>query len=345
MNIAIDISPLETGHNGRGVGVYTKMLIESLKRFEPTHSYSYFTHPYDIPETTDIVHYPYFDPYFLTLPFTHSHRSVVTIHDMIPIVFRKHFPSGFKGGIRWNIQKFLLKKVIRVIADSDSSAVDIHTHAGVPVEKIRTVYLAPTLVVPSGALKHLASLHVPEGRFIMYVGDVNWNKNIPGLLHAFAYLKMKYPDLTLVLVGRAFQQETLVEVKQIRGLIQSLDLEASIRITGHVSDTELHTLYVNALCTVQPSIYEGFGLPVVDALLAGCPVVCANTSSLKEIAGPSIMVDAHHSEDIARGVMEILHKDKKKRDTIIEKGKIWVKQFTWEKTARSTMRVYDEAIL
>src|SRR5258706_5833567 len=101
MNIAIDITPLETGHSGRGVGIYTKNLIESLQKYEKKHTYILFTPKQGVPKNTDIVHYPYFDPFFLTLPLIKTKPSVVTVHDLIPLVFPEKFPPGIRGYMKW----------------------------------------------------------------------------------------------------------------------------------------------------------------------------------------------------------------------------------------------------
>ena len=145
MHIAMDISPLETGHSGRGVGVYTKRLIEAMQMYEKSHTVSLVTHQHDIPESCNIVHYPYFDPFFLTLPFFRKYPSVVTIHDVIPLLYPDKFPSGIKGSIRFQLQKLSLRGVRRVITDSKTSKRDIQTIIGRNPNSVDVVYLAPSV--------------------------------------------------------------------------------------------------------------------------------------------------------------------------------------------------------
>src|ERR1700704_872250 len=115
MHIALDISPLTSGHSlqhrVRGTGFYTNNLKISFLSYFPQHRYTFFSQGEALPKDTDIVHYPYFEPFFLTLPLQKKYKSVVTVHDLTPLVFPKDFPSGIKGNIKWQIQKMSLKKV------------------------------------------------------------------------------------------------------------------------------------------------------------------------------------------------------------------------------------------
>src|SRR6266498_267897 len=102
MKIAIDVSPLQTGHKVRGVGFYLKHLKKSLLHYYPENQYIFFSHGAKLDKTIDVVHYPYFDPFFLTLPILKKHKIVVTVHDLTPLVFPQHFPAGLKGKFKWH---------------------------------------------------------------------------------------------------------------------------------------------------------------------------------------------------------------------------------------------------
>jgi glycosyltransferase involved in cell wall biosynthesis len=341
MHIAIDTTPLETGHAFRGVGSYTRLLVDSLKRYEKKHSYSLFTRGQKIPVNADLVHYPYFDPFFLTLPFAKPKPTVVTVHDLIPLVFPDKFPTGFRGAIKWQIQKQSLHGAQRILTDSNSSKNDITRIAGIKKEIIDTVYLAPDPeyhpVGDPAALDDVRKKFSLPKQFILYVGDVNWNKNISGLIRACGEIRK---DVKLVLVGTAFTNTALTETKEINSLIASLGLGASVIRTGHVSWESLAALYSLASCMVLPSFYEGFGLPVLEGMACGCPVVCTNTSSLKEIAGPALRVSPK-DEDIAAGIVQMIHADRQKQ---VRLQLDWVKQFNWKKTARETVLAYERAL-
>ncbi len=328
MNIAIDITPLKTEHGRRGVGVYTRNLICALKQYEKKHSYSFFTRGQRIPKDADIVHYSYFDPFFLTLPLVKPKPTIVTVHDLIPLVFPDKFPSGLRGTLKWQMQKRSLLGARRIITDSQNSKKDIGRITGFDKTRVDVVYLAPDPIFkPLGNKKSTPT-------YILYVGDVNWNKNVPGLLHAFA----KIPNYELKLVGGAFTDAALSETKEINRLIHELDLEKRVTKVGHVTNEELVGLYNGAAVLVQPSFYEGFGLPVLEAMACGCPVVSTDNSSLSEIAGPAVAVTTD-PESIAEGIQTAI----KERQMLVRKGSEWVQKFTWKKVAAETVKTYEKA--
>src|SRR5579885_1846 len=112
MNIALDISPTsaKSGHRVRGTGFYAKHLMQALKIYFPQYRYNFFVSKDAILKDDDIVHYPYFDPFFPTLPLRKTHKTVVTVHDLTPLVFPVHFPAGLRGKVIWQKQKFLLQR-------------------------------------------------------------------------------------------------------------------------------------------------------------------------------------------------------------------------------------------
>lgn len=340
MRIAIDTTPLQTGHKLRGIGFYTEQLIEALQEHESKHSYYFFTRGQKIPKNVDLVHYPYFDPFFLTLPFAKNKPTVVTVHDLIPIAYPKHFPKGVRGEIKWQIQKKSLRAAKTVITDSKASQRDIHEFTEFPNERIYVIYLAPSAVFhpTSGRLKLPA-------RFVLYVGDVNWNKNVPGLLQAFNIARKSIADLKLVLVGKQFFNYELIETRDINKLIHKLDVENEVVRPGFVKDEELAVIYSLASVYVQPSFAEGFGFPILEAMACGCPVVASNVSSLKEIAGPSRLVDPTNSEDISTGILEVLKKSASEREKLIEKGRKWLERFSWKRVAQETAAVYEKSLV
>lgn len=341
MKIAIDISPLKSAHRARGMGVYTKNLIEALEKYGKKHTYVHIEASGRVPKDVDVMHYPYFDPFFLTLPIVKPKPSVVTVHDLIPLVFPDKFPAGMRGAIKWQIQRASLRGANRILADSDASKNDIARITGIHKERIDRVFLAPDPVfrtvtdqqVLAGVQKKFS---LPK-QYILYVGDVNWNKNIPGLLSAFQKIQK---GVKLVLVGGAFTDTTLKEIQEINKITRSLELDASIIRTGYVSGETLSAIYSLASCLVLPSFYEGFGFPVLEAMACGCPVVSSNASSLKEIAGPAICVSPS-PEDLARGIMQALNIDRKIQT---KRQYEWVTHFTWEKTAQETIQSYEKVL-
>src|SRR5258708_3782221 len=146
MNIALDVSPLKSGHflqhRVRGTGFYTKNLMEALQRYYPQNKYTFFTRGEKILVPIDITHIPYFEPFFITLPLKKTTKTIITVHDLTPLVFPKHFPPGIKGQLKWQMQKHSLKSMNAIITDSYSSKADIIHFTGINEKKIHVIYLA-----------------------------------------------------------------------------------------------------------------------------------------------------------------------------------------------------------
>lgn len=345
MKIAIDVSPLQTGHKIRGVGFYLEYLKQSLVKYHPQHEYQFFTDSKELNSSIDLVHYPYFDPFFLTLPTLKKYKTVVTVHDLTPLIFPEHFPVGVKGSLRWQLQKMNLKKVDAILTDSESSKKDILRIIGVPAKKVSVSYLAAgdefqKISDQRARIDAVRKKFALPEKFILYVGDVTWNKNLPNLIAA-----VQQKNLPLVMVGKSLVQKDfdktnpwnrdLVEVQK---LVQN---DPSIFLLGFVSTEELVALYNCATVFVMPSLYEGFGLPVIEALQSGCPVVTTKGGSLPEVAEDAVYyVDEHSVESISKGLYEVYSNVTLQKE-LSQKGIKQAKKFSWKKTADQTLAVYQ----
>jgi len=342
MRVAIDVSPLKNANRYRGVGIYTQQLVKSLQSLKISNFSCQLVENKSMIKDSDLIHYPFFDLFFLTLPLKKTKPTVVTIHDVIPLIFPEHFPPGIRGNLKFQIQKFSLKNTKAIITDSENSKKDLFKYLNYPKDKIHVVPLAPAeefkeLKIENYKLKIKQKYQLPE-KFILYVGDVNYNKNIPGLIKALAGLKEK---MSLVLVGKAFKDESLKETREIIQLINSLRLGKRVIRLGWIPDKDLVAVYNLASAYCQPSFYEGFGLPVLEAMSCGCPVVAAKNSSLVEICGQAaMMVDPNDINDMIRGLGQALNK----REELIKKGLLQAKKFSWQKTAQQTYEVYQKVV-
>ncbi len=350
MKVAIDIFPLKSAHQFRGVGSYTKRLVEALQLIKLPNFSVQLIKQGKIPSNCNIVHYPYFDLFWLTLPIKKPKPRVVTIHDVIPLVFPQHFPPGIKGKIKFQIQKFSLKGVKAVITDSKNSKKDIANWLTYPKEKIYVVPLAPgkefrPITNHQSLIATKKKYQLPD-TFVLYVGDVNYNKNIPGLVKACK--KIKVP---LVIVGKQAVEKNIDrrhpenrDLVWLQTYCQSpvtSHQSPVVTLTGFVPDGDLVAIYNLATVYCQPSFYEGFGLPVLEAMACGCPVVAANTLSLSEICGKAaVMVNPYDINSIANGLEKVI-RETKIRNTLKEKGLAWVKNFSWERAANQTIKVYQ----
>ena len=168
--------------------------------------------------------------------------------------------------------------------------------------------------------------------------DVNWNKNIEGLITTIAQIKI--PTL---LVGKAITDNNLEPVKKISKLIRRLDLEDIVTRTGYVAEDDLVAIYNLATVTVLPSFYEGFGLPALESMACGTPVVCSKAGSLKEIAtGSAIFCDPADPADIASKIKLVVNLSKSQRETLANRSQKHSAKFTWEKTAEQTVAIFKK---
>lgn len=359
IRVGFDVTPLYSEHKIRGVGFYTSRLINELKKFNYLEVVE-IKNENDKEQKLDLLHIPYFSPFQITLPMTKNFPLVVTIHDLIPLKYPNNYPPGIKGKIKFELQKVLIKNIDFIITDSEASKNDIVSLLGIPENKIEIIYLAPDqnhrpLKNEDGWTKEKISqlrtkYHLPE-KFILYVGDVNFNKNIPSLIKTCKIIKKP-----LVIVGKQAaappQDPKHIENSDLVWLQDQANKHKgngesdkfSITLTGFVSDEELTQIYNLASVYCQPSIDEGFGLPVLEAMACGCPVVCSDRGSLPEVAGKAAYLSSPEPKDLAKAIKKILS-NKKLALALRKKGLIRSKKFTWKKTAKQTQKLYRRTII
>ena len=330
-------------HRVRGTGFYLQNLQTSLEKYFPENKYTYFKRGDLLEKDIDVVHYPYFEPFFLTLPVFSKNKIIVTVHDLTPLVFPKHFKSGLKGNLKWQLQKLALKNADAIITDSESSKKDIVKYAGINQARVKVVYLAAGSEFKKIEIRNLKleikkRYNLPD-RFALYVGDATWNKNLPRLIEAASKA-----NISLVMVGKALVDK--VEDRQNpwnSDLVKVQDMaeqNKNIFRLGFVPSEDLVALYNAATLFVMPSIYEGFGLPILEAMSCGCPVVASKGGSLVEVVGEAgRYVDPYDTDSIATGISEVFNSPNLQKE-LSQKGIIQSRKFTWEKTAKETMDAY-----
>ncbi len=344
MKVLIDVSRMHTFSFNRGIGIYAQMLFQALSELSQKRKdfevkfYQKGTVNY---KEYDLIHYPFFDFYFNTLPFARRNKTLVTLHDVIPLRFKKYAPPGIRGQLRFYWQNFKLHQVKGIITDSKSSKRDIVKYLKIKKEKIFPVYLGKQQLpdVEGEFLETVRQRYSLPSNFILYVGDVNYHKNLPALIKAFRKLGKKH----LVLVGSGFVNNS-PENYQLKNLIQQYDLNGRIKILGYLSIKELSALYRLADFYIQPSLWEGFGLPVLEALSVGTPVIVSNNSSLREIVNPQVATFIEYPFN-SRRISEAIKKAYRSRSKIVsQKLKEYANQFSWQKTAEETYKVYKKIV-
>ncbi len=350
MKIAINSGPASagSGHKIRGVGMYTSELIKALGSRVDALDFS----KTDLSKF-NIVHYTSFDPFFESFKLIPGVKTIVTVHDLTPLVYPNHYPPGLKGKLRFWSQKLMIKGVAAVITDSETSKKDIVKFMNVNPKKIHVIYLAAKEIFKKtkdkNVLVKIKDKYKLPDKFVLYVGDVNYNKNVISLIKA-----CKISGMTLVICGKqALDIEDLGnDLRALKGprdwirflfgkphpqlahykdLLKAIEENNNVMRLGFVSDSDLASIYNLATLYCQPSFYEGFGLPVLEAIASGCPVVCSKTQALVEISGEAATyVNPNDPSDIAKGFKKLVNNPKLPRE------------YSWKKTADETMNVYEE---
>ncbi|MFA6234857.1 MAG: glycosyltransferase family 1 protein, partial [Bacteroidota bacterium] len=286
----------------------------------------------------DLVHTPDFlVPLFSPIPV------VCTIHDIVPIVHPEFIPRSLKVRLLPVFRAWARRAARRsaaVITDSTHSKHDILRMLGAEDARITVVPLAPTLEVGAGELPAEFSTALRPGNYFLYVGRHDPYKGLAHLLRAFAGAR----DLP----GMEYIQLAVAGKSDVRygydGIISSLGLEGRVHFLDYVAPPVLSALYANALAYVHPSLYEGFGLPPLDAMRHGTPVISSSRSSLPEVVGEAaLLVDPEQVESFAR-ILGNVAENVTLRSTLIHKGFEHVRQFSWNLTAEKTVDVYMRAI-
>jgi glycosyltransferase involved in cell wall biosynthesis len=276
---------------------------------------------------------------------------VVTIHDMANLFFEDDTSK-----LRMHLRRYRfgrgLRRAARVIAVSEATKRDVEDQMGVPAHRITRVYNAPdpgffTRAFGPGTEERQLILERYQINypFLLYAGNIRRNKNIPRLVEAFAVVRAQlathplYKDLRLVIIG-----DTISQYPAVRQSVIKSRVENAVRFLGFVPFETLRCFYESAACFVFPSRYEGFGLPPLEAMACGTPVVTSNVSSLPEVVGDAAMlVNPENVFDIARGIGEVLL-DEELRGGMIRRGREQAARFSWNWTARQVLEIYKDAI-
>ena len=295
----------------------------------------------------ELAHVPYFaSPLFPTTP------TVVTVHDLIPMLL-----PAYRGSILVRLYTRLVAAAARradmVLTDSQASKWDIVHLLDIPSERVRVIYLAADDIYQPILDDHrlIATCQkygLPES-YLLYLGGFDQRKNVPTLLKAFAQLAKDSRGF-LVVAGRLpeYGLDLAIQAKRSdffpdpRPIVQELGIEERVIFTGWVPEEDKPALYSAARALVFPSLYEGFGLPPLEALACGTPVIASNRGSLPEIVGEGgLLLEPDDVEGLA-GAMEKLLNDDKLWEDLRERGLAHAARFSWEKTAQETLAVYQE---
>ncbi len=353
MKVGVNILPLESSHKFRGIGYYTRNLLEILERDKEVEVIK-FRNEAEL-KNVDLVHYPWYDLFFHTLPIIKKFPTIVTIHDVIPLIFAEHYPVGIRGGFNYFLQKAALSNC-SIVTDSEVSKLDIVKYLKIKQSKISVIHLASDQKFRMLSDRELIPVkrkyQLPD-RYILYVGDANWTKNLTFLIEGFKKLleDQRLKDIKLILVGGVFLKKVenidhpeLKSLKELNRLIKEYNLIQSIISPGNLKDEELVAFYNLATAYVQPSLYEGFGIPLLQAFACGTPVISSDRGSLKEIGGDAaIFFDPTNVSKFVNIAKEVLL-DKSIQNKLSHVGLIQAGKFSWDRFGEELKKTYSNSL-
>src|SRR5713226_7265069 len=373
MRVAIDIRRMREF----GIGTYTRNIVRALGRLDHENKYfligspekvveigplpaNFHTVPLLQPDTTvkgyldcrailkrlncDLVHIPY----LFWLPRTLPCPYVMTVHDVLEHMYRAHDHSGLRRSLHFHLTRRVLKGAARIFAVSNFTKSEIEKLFGIPAGRIEVVYNAIDERFLRGHASEtdrqfLAERYLATYPFLLYAGRISPHKNLVRIIEAFSALKAelekegKYTDLKLIIIGDEVSKHPDLRRTVIRGGVQN-----DVRFLGFIPIEVLRIFYDAAKIFVFPSLYEGFGLPPLEAMAHGTPVVTSNSSSLPEVVGKAaVLVNPENVFEIMRALHRVLV-DHALRDRLKVRGYEKAKQFSWDASARQILRVYRE---
>ncbi len=286
------------------------------------------------------------DLYHWTNFFTYSQKrgkKILTVHDVSVFLFPEFHPLKRRLTFKAFFPRSL-EQADHILTDSTSTKKDLIDHFKVPAEKITTVYLGVDtsfLPVPAQeATPILDNYNLRRGEYLLYVGTMEPRKNLVRLLRAYNQFRDNHRSaIPLIMVGANgwLNQSLFTE-------IEKSPWKRDIRILGYISKNDLPALYSGAAAFVYPSIYEGFGLPPLEAMACGAPVITSDNSSLPEVVGDAaLLVNAQNVEAIAGAMFKIVS-DPSLRERLGQRSSARAKHFSWRRTAEETLAVYERIL-
>lgn len=289
---------------------------------------------YLLNEMPDIYHYPHFD-----LPWLNATPSVVTLHDLTHLAYPQFFSdlNKLKQIYMRLVTPYSLSKAKGVIVVSDYTRWEIK-------RLFPSLRVAPWTVhlgvdkryqpLSATKIQFVKDKYTLPGDYILFVSERRPHKNIIGLIEA--YHQLKRADIKLVIVGRPYS-----DYREPEQTVNRLGLSDRVLFLSNVGDDDLHALYNGARIFVLPSFFEGFGLPVLEAMACGAPVITSNQSALPEIAGEAaLLINPNDKTELAESMGRLLE-DRQLCQDLTEKGFAQAAKFTWQETARQTLMVYQ----
>jgi glycosyltransferase involved in cell wall biosynthesis len=371
MRIGIDIRRA----GGFGVGTYTKNLVRSLSRVGSGHDFVLIGRPEHLQQLGELPANFSFEPYERRYDAPRSHATyclalrrlgldtlhvphrwvplsaprpyVATLHDLNNILFPTAEESKFKRDLSISAVRLGLKRAARVITVSNATKQDAVKRLRLPADNREVVYDAVddqvAQPVTEGERQRALERYSIADPFVLYAGRIQVHKNLPRLIDAFAVVKAqlenhwKLHSVKLIIIG-----DDIGALPEVRHAVLRTRVQDSVRFLGFVPIETLRVFYAAAEAFVFPSLYEGFGMPPLEAMAHGTPVVTSNVSSLPEAVGDAAeLVNPENVFDIAKGLRRVLV-DEDHRALLRDRGARRVKAFSWDRSAKRVLEIYSE---
>jgi len=373
MRIGIDCRTILNPGKGEqaGVGHYTYYLVRKLLKYDKVNQYVLFfdyrvTNTKEFKQKNAEIKYFPFSEYKKFLPFSYSHmlisaflsrnkldiyhspanvipytfkgNSIITVHDLAIYKHPEWFPRGQQFSTKILVPKSL-KKVRKIIAVSETTKKDIIKLFKISAKKVKVIYEGVFREKAKVSLQTLKRKHRITDDYILFLGTIEPRKNLVGLIQAYAEVikSKKFARYQLVMAGAKGWKE-----KEVFKTIRKLKLEDRVRYLGYVSHEDKLSLIANCTVFVFPSYYEGFGLPILEAMEMGAPVITSNLSSIPEITDhAAVHINPYKEKEILQALKKVLGSAVLRRK-LRQAGMKKAKEFSWQKTAKQTMAVYRE---
>ena len=282
-------------------------------------------------------------PHYVVSPLT-TVPYVVTIHDCIHLRFPQYLPNRTGRVYARTVMKMAARRARRVLTVSQASKEDILHFLGVPDSKVEVIYNAidERIATPPSQdeITRVCQRFQLTSPYVLYTGNIKPHKNVDRLIEAYSILRRRgFEQLKLVIIG-----DDISKYPNLRRLVHRFQLHQHVRFFGFVPEATLAVLYRMAAMFVFPSLCEGFGLPPLEAMAAGTPVVTSNVSSLPEVVGDAaLLVDPMDAGAIAHAMARLLEDDDLRRD-LIQRGYERARSFSWARSAARVREVYGEVL-
>ncbi len=373
MNIALDIRRIQD----YGAGTYTRNLVMQLARLDTSNHYWLIGTPADwsevapLPERFALLDYEHSDGRFryewrlgwrlrkhhiqlchipyLAAPWLLPCPYLLTVHDIVDFLTPVRDRHPLQSAWQFYRMRRSLQRAQRVVCVSRATQRDLQRTFGIPANKTDVIYNALderfTQSIEPEEIKRTLARYQAELPFLLYAGNIKPHKNLPRLIEAFAVLKDElrqhpyYRNLRLFIIG-----DELSKHPQLRRAVIKSRTQADVRFLGFVPPPTLKAFYSRAAAFVFPSLYEGFGLPPLEAMAHGTPVVASNVSALTEVtSNAAVLVNPENVFDISRGIRQVLLDDAL-RQRLINLGYQQVQRFSWEESVRRVLHLYMQAV-